>query len=32
MQVRERTFAGRADAARRPAGIDDQSVGHGLPP
>ena len=32
MQVRQGALAGLADAAWRTAGIDDQCVGHGVPP
>jgi hypothetical protein len=31
VQVRERAFAHFADSARRSAGVDDQSLRHGLP-
>jgi len=31
VHVRKRAFSDFADAARRPDGIDDQGLGHGLP-
>jgi hypothetical protein len=31
VHVRQRAFPNFADSARRSAGVDDQSLGHGLP-